>query len=159
MNTLTKEVVEQIQSEYAVSFYKGDSMDTVPFEQADTITFLYPVNDFCNYIGKSFKLPKKKAVDLTYFVEKLDSENVYVSFVKDFGKVINRNGLSCYPTSYGFGVFVAFGFRNSIETIKSEIENALDKKGIDYKTEYSDAGWVFRYKISKSRENIAKLMV
>lgn len=159
MNTLTKEVVEQIKSEYCVSFYKGDSMEQVPFEQADTITFLYPVNDFSNYIGKSFKLPKKKVVDFTYFAEKLDSDNAYISFVKEFNKIINQEGLICYPTTYGFGVFVAFGFRKSIEAIKTKIEDVLNSKGIIYKTEYSDAGWVFRYKISKSKENISKLSI
>jgi len=159
MNTLTKEVVEQINSEYCVAFYKGDSMEQVPFEQADTITFFYPINDFSNYIGKSFKLPKKKVVDFAYFAEKLDSDNTYITFVKEFNKFINQEGLICYPTTYGFGVFVAVGFRKSIEAIKTKIEDVLNSKGIIYKTEYSDAGWVFRYKISKSKENISKLTV
>lgn len=157
MNTLTSEIVEQIKSEYIVAFYQGNSMEQVPFEQADTITFLYPINEFSNYIGKSFKLPKKKQVDLTYFVEKIEADNIYISFAKKFGQLINKNGLSCYPTTYGIGVFVAVGYRNSINEIKSKIETLLTDRGIEYKTEYSEAGWVFRYKISKSKENISKL--
>lgn len=157
MNTLTSEIVEQIKSEYAVAFYQGNSMEQVPFEQADTIVFLFPKNDISNYIGKSFKLPKKKQVDLSYFVEKIEADSIYISFAKKFGQLINENGLSCYPTTYGIGVFVAVGYRNSINEIKSKIETLLTDRGIEYKTEYSEAGWVFRYKISKSKENIAKL--
>jgi hypothetical protein len=30
----------------------------------------------------------------------------------------------------------------------------LNSLGIEYTTEYSDANWVFRFKISKSKKNI-----
>ena len=40
---------------------------------------------------------------------------------------------------------------------KKNIENLLNSLGLTYTTEYSDAYYVFRYKISKSKENIEKI--
>lgn len=156
MNSLTKEIVEQIENEYAVSFYRGDLTEQVPFAQADTITFHFLKEDF-SHIGKSFKLPKKKKVNLGFFLEKIESDNVYINFAKKFGTLINHNGLTCYPTTYGIGIFVGIGLRDSVSKIKTEISNKLNEKGIKFTTELSDAAYVFRYKISKSKENIAKL--
>ena len=45
-------------------------------------------------------------------------------------------------------------------TAKDDIEHVtaiMQAKGIDYENEYSEAGWVYRYKVSKRADNLAKV--
>ena len=51
-----------------------------------------------------------------------------------------------YSTNYGVGVWVFFIPEKDIKETKSRIEEVLNNNGISYKNEYSDAGWVLRYK-------------
>jgi hypothetical protein len=37
-----------------------------------------------------------------------------------------------------------------------KVTKILDERGIEYYNEYSEAGWVYRYKVSKKADNIAK---
>lgn len=110
---------------------------------------------------KHFKLPKNKLVDLNWVTEKLNKNNIYTSFCNDFKKILVSLGytdsINVYPTSYGIGVFVAFGLRDRIKNIKDDIHGVLNKFNIEYKNERSDAGYVFRFRISKKAENINKL--
>lgn len=108
---------------------------------------------FINAIFKTIKATKKE-MTIDYIMNKINTDKVYSNFSKEFNKIISKFGLGAYPTTYGIGVFVAIGFRESINSIKNEVEKALKGIGVKYLTEYSEAGWVFRYKISKSKENI-----
>lgn len=108
------------------------------------------------YIGKTIKATKKETT-VDYILNKINSDKTFANFSLEFNKLISKEGFSAYPTTYGIGVFVAVGFRNSISEAKNKIENTLNNLGIKYVTEYSDAGWVFRYKISKCAENIQTL--
>ena len=56
-----------------------------------------------------------------------------------------------YPTTYGIGLWAFYNW--NFQEQASEIENILNTNKIEYKTEYSDARWVFRYKISKKEVN------
>jgi hypothetical protein len=105
------------------------------------------------YIGKTIKATKKETT-LEYILNKISSEKTFRNFSNQFNKVIKSFGLSAYPTTYGIGIFVAIGFRSEISECKNKIENALSAIGVEFKTEYSEAGWVFRYKISQSAKNI-----
>jgi len=102
----------------------------------------------------------KKEITFEYIIDKINKDNVYKSFCDNFKKLLPerfKNSIDVYPASYGIGIFVALSFRNEKETIKTEIENTLKKHNVIYSNEYSDAGWVFRYKISKSKDNIDKI--
>ena len=93
-------------------------------------------------------------------MEKINNESLYINFCNNFKSLLPEkfnNSINVYPTSYGIGVFVLFSYRNENIKIKNEIENILISKGIQYKNEYSEAGWVFRYKISKSIESLSKI--
>ena len=63
-------------------------------------------------------------------------------------------GLNVYPTTYGIGVMVFWwhgdGYINHVKQI-------LDSRGVEYYNEYSDARWVYRFKISKKKENLARI--
>ena len=155
--TLKQELKEQ-----NMSFILKDTMDyaneNVSESKADEIT-VYDYNDGIDF--KSFKLPKKKLVDLEWVMNKMNTEKVYQSFTENFKSLLKEagyiNGITVYPTSYGIGIFVGFGHRETILEIKQNIESILKSKDIEYKIGSSDAGWVLQFKISKKKENINKL--
>ena len=110
------------------------------------------------FIGKTIKLPKKKIISIDYLLNKIEAENIYFNFSKNFKKLLEVKGyntVSVYPTSYGIGVFALFtqGFKE----IKNDIERLLTSLDIEYKNQYSSAGWVYRYVISKKKANIKKI--
>jgi DNA polymerase III sliding clamp (beta) subunit (PCNA family) len=124
-----------------------------------SIGFIKPIGaEDYEYVGKQIKLPKNKFVDVSYVMQQLNKDNVYNNFSDKFKLVLDKlgysNNINVYPTTYGIGIFVFLGDKSQASKLVASI---LDKAGIDYKTEYSDASFVFRYKISKSKENIAKL--
>lgn len=140
---------------YETTTIMTDVVEIVIFSDFDTNTSL-------GVFGmKTIKLPKKKLVDISYCLGKLNADSVYNNFVEEFETILEDNGIknsiNVYPTSYGIGIFVLFNFRNETTDLKTQISGILIDLGIDFKTEHSDAGWVFRYKISKSKENIEKL--
>lgn len=60
-------------------------------------------------------------------------------------------GFLVYPTTYGIGLEAIFNW--NFDEQSKFIEKFLTDLGIEFKTEYSDAHWVFRYKISKKEAN------
>jgi len=56
-----------------------------------------------------------------------------------------------YTTIYGIG-FWAILSNNKDQEIAKDLAIYLKSKNIDYLNEYSDAGWVYRFKINKSIE-------
>ena len=112
------------------------------------------------FIGKTIRVPKKKEITMEYIIGKLSNNVVYENFSRYFKSVLVKlgyNGINVYPTSYGIGMFVLFSDRTYMRTAKNEIDTLLKEMGVEYTNEYSDAAWVFRYKISKSEKNISKL--
>ncbi len=105
------------------------------------------------YIGKTIKATKKETT-VEYVLDKINADKTFKNFSSEFNKIISKFGFNAYPTSYGIGVFVAVSLRNSAQITRDKIESTLNGIGVKFTTEYSDAGWVFRYKISKSADNI-----
>jgi hypothetical protein len=67
---------------------------------------------------------------------------------------LNRYGF--YATEYGVGTFVLFATRYVEQSI-SDMAAYLKRQGIAFSNEYSEAGWVLRFKINASKpihENI-----
>ena len=56
-----------------------------------------------------------------------------------------------YTTLYGIGFWAILSSRKDQEIAK-ELATYLKSKNIEYSNEYSDAGWVYRFKINKSIE-------
>lgn len=117
------------------------------------IDFLKLNNNEVQYIGKTIKTTKKETT-IDYVMNKINTERMYKNFSVEFNKVIRQFGLSAYPTTYGIGVSCLFISETNESKLKSKVEEALNVIGVIYSTEYSDAGWVFRYRISKSTKNI-----
>jgi hypothetical protein len=109
----------------------------------------------------SFKLPKKKEVNFEWVMNKLNADRTFQNFTESFKKLLSvkgySNSINVYPTSYGIGVFVLFNCRDMVSGIKTDVESVLSEYGIEYTESVSDAGWVFRFRISKSKENISRI--
>jgi hypothetical protein len=121
---------------------------------------------YIEYDGKLIiKKENVKSKEITIeMIDKLIAKNekaysgYYGEFAKNMQRLLNENGLtdkfSVYPTTYGIGIWVIFNY-SAKEEIK-KVTKILNDRGIEYYNEYSEAGWVYRYKVSKKAENIAK---
>ena len=106
---------------------------------------------------------KSKEITIDY-IDKLIAKNekaysgYYGEFAKNMQRLLKENGLandfSVYPTTYGIGVWVICNW-NAKDDI-DKVTQILDERGIEYYNEYSEAHWVYRYKVSKKADNIAK---
>ena len=106
---------------------------------------------FCNPY-KTVKLPKQKLITLDYVINKVSEQKEFINLAIKFRTVLD-SGYNCYPTSYGFGVWTLFSKVGDV----TKIENLLRSADIEYRCEYSDAFWVYRFILSKSKENLIKM--
>jgi hypothetical protein len=93
----------------------------------------------------------KKPYTMRQLLSKIDKDNIYVSFVETF-KAISSLQFWIYPTTYGVGVMTM-----DKERLEKTIVKVLEENKIEYRTEYSEASYVYRFIISKSAENIKKI--
>lgn len=112
------------------------------------------------YLMKTIKLPKnKEKVTIDWILSKVQSDEVYQNFANEFKKLLVKEyqvNLNVYPTSYGIGIDT-FNYQGFFTENRTKVENFLLKLGINFSTEYSAASLVYRFKISKSKDNIEKL--
>jgi hypothetical protein len=129
-----------------------------PLEEATEIRFPQWIVDGMpqEFIGQVLKAPKKKEVTIEFLFYKFNKETVFQNFAKEFDAFLRKNTkLTCCATSYGIGVWDIFNSNSNAEI--EMVQNALDEKGVKYHIEWSDAFWVRRFVISKSKENLARL--
>ena len=103
---------------------------------------------------------KSKEITEDYVLKLIEkNEKMYKGFYGEFtDKMTNLVGnryFSIYPTTYGIGVWLFYNF--SADKDIKYIENILKEKGIEYYNEFSDMRYVYRFKISKKRENLERL--
>jgi len=107
----------------------------------------------------SIKIPAKKLVDFDYVInaiaKKQHADSVYLNLANYMEKVLTNKSVDVYPTSYGVGVVSIFNKyrQHDIE----EVKKVMDDLGLTYYNETSDAGWVYRFKVSKSGKNVGIL--
>ena len=156
---ISKQTISELNELYSFSFWDYDSCNEVSVEKANSICIGFSKDETGNIdelITKTIKVPSKKEITTDYIINKLNSDKTYNSFAEYFQKLLGKeSNMNVYPTTYGIGIFVAIGYRNSIDITKVKISNLLNELGVKYENEYSGAGWVFRYKISKTKENIS----
>lgn len=152
---ISKQTIEILDSLYYYSF-SDDFCNVVDAKNATELRIGFTKDSEAQYIGKSIKATKKETT-IEYIQTKINADKVYINFSEHFNSIVKKFNVSAYPTTYGIGIFVGFGFRDAIDSIKQKIENVLTELGVKYSTEYSDARWVFRYKISKSIDNIEQI--
>jgi hypothetical protein len=156
------ETLEQDLKDLSMSINYADTSDFMnenPLKENVDEIVIYDYNDFFDM--KTFRVPKTKMVDIEWVMNKYNNNKVYQSFASNFKKLLEtkgyRNSINVYPTTYGIGVFVAFGRREDLLEMKNNIDELMSSLGVEYKNQSSDAGWVFRYVISKKKENISKM--
>ena len=105
---------------------------------------------------------KSKEITEDYVLKLIEkNEKMYKGFYGEFTDKMNKllgnkkSYFSIYPTTYGIGVWLFYNF--SADKDIKYIENILKEKGIEYYNEVSDMRYVYRFKISKKRENLERL--
>lgn len=160
---IKESTIAKLKELYIIEFVTETNIfeDTpVPPSQATHISILWEIVDGEKLlVMEKIKTPKKKEVTVEWVLNKLNKDSLYTNFASVFSKLLKEKGYgsSAYATSYGIGVFVAFGFRKNINAAIMNIEAMLNDLNIDYKTERSNAGWVFRFRLSKSQANINRI--
>ncbi len=131
----------------------------------------YEYNTLYIQYGENRMIVKKenvKSKEITVeYVEKLVQKDqklysgAYGEFTIAMQRLCNERGLTnricVYPTTYGIGVFVLFNF-NADKHI-AEVKSIMEEYGIEYYNEYSEHQWVYRFKISKDKENLQRLKI
>jgi len=144
--------IKKLESVYSVQYYDKFCNQKSISEATEIYigTELHPTL----YIGihKTIKAPKKE-IDFNYILSKLNAETIYINFANYFENLINKKfeKISVYATTYGIGLFLPY--KIDVQQIESELINL----NINFTTERSEAGFVYRFKISKSKENIEKI--
>lgn len=108
--------------------------------------------------GKNEEITKERIMKLIER-DKKAYQGAYGEFTDKMRKLLKADGkldyFNIYPTTYGIGVLAFYNWH-----LKDDLAY-LDKKmkdlGLEYYNEFSEARWVFRYKISKKQANLAKI--
>ena len=154
---ISKETLQQLEQVYSFTLFDNNINEVEASKATEIYIGWEKINgELSAGIYKTIKA-KKGEITFDWIADKLNSDVLYKSFAEHFNKIVSKFGLYGYPTTYGIGVFVAVGYRNSINETKTQITNVLNQMGVKYENEYSEAGWVFRYKISKAKDNISKI--
>lgn len=97
---------------------------------------------------------KNRTIDkiLALIAKKQSLDAVFVNLSKYVNAVFDFKTLDAYPSSYGIGV-VAIHNKNLGSEI-AKIESKLNELGIVYSTDRSEAGWIYRFKVSKNAHNM-----
>ena len=101
-------------------------------------------------------LSKYKEYDEAFIQKKIDSQlkkyenSYYGEFTKKMQLLLKNSDLSelfIYPTTYGIGVFSYMNWRAHENA--EQVAKMLKENKIPYENEWSDAKWVYRFKINK----------
>ena len=127
-------------------------------------TTLYVEHDNGQMLVKKENV-KSKTITVEYVLKLVEKDRkVYAGTYGKFAMAMQRlckergltNKFCVYPTTYGIGVWLFYNF-NADKHI-AQVEEIMKDRNIEYCNEYSDKMWVYRFKVSKKRENIAKMI-
>lgn len=102
------------------------------------------------YVGyRLIKAPKAKEVTVDWLLSKINKETAYQNLSQYLRKVFS-SCVSVYPASYGVGVASLFSREDDIKVVAEKLKSL----GLKFRNELSDAGWVYRFVISKDAANM-----
>jgi hypothetical protein len=121
------------------------------------------------FMSDGTKFPIKnlgKYKDLTekFLLEKIESNHKkftsskFADFIKKVSKLLEENKIKnfwIYPTTYGIGVWSFYNY-HAKENAES-VRKILESLNVEFRNEWSDALWVYRFVISKNKKNLSKL--
>lgn len=156
---ITEKTINKLELDYGICFYDDsiNLVETPKHASSIHISWIMQDGEPFEWVGKTIRTPKKMEVTYEWILQKINKENVFVNFCDKFNTFLKTKGLRGYATSYGIGIESLFVGSKNLKENQTSIENELNSLGIKYTTEFSDAYWVFRYRISQSKDNIKKL--
>ena len=107
---------------------------------------------------------KSKEITVEYVQKLVEKDRkayagTYGQFAMRMQRLCRERGLTnkfcVYPTTYGIGVWLFYNF-NSDKHIE-QVEEIMKERNIEYYNEFSEHHWVYRFKVSKKRENIERI--
>lgn len=126
-------------------------------------TTLYVEHDGGQMLVKKENV-KSKTITVEYVLKLVEKDRkVYAGTYGKFAMAMQRlckergltNKFCVYPTTYGIGIWLFYNF-NADKHI-AQVEGIMKERNIEYYNEYSNARWVYRFKVSKKRENIERM--
>ena len=121
-------------------------------------TTLYVEHDGGQMLVKKENV-KSKEITVEYVLKLVEKDRkvyagTYGKFAMCMQKLCKERGLTnkfcVYPTTYGIGVWLFWNF-NADKHI-AQVEEIMKERNIEYYNEYSNARWVYRFKVSKKAE-------
>jgi hypothetical protein len=152
---ITKEFLQDIKlHNMYVMFCDYDTLDEVNLKDATGIN-IGCYDQGVIPIGTFMRTPKKKPIDLEWVMSKVNKDSTFISLTETMKTVVgNNSGIAVYAASYGVGMFRLFGIDKDRLT---KIRSFFESNSIEYRNEYSDANYVYRFVISKSKDNIERI--
>ena len=134
-----------------LSYWDKDN-NTVLSEKCDVISLWFN----CQFY--TINLPIKKLVDADYICRKINKKSNIIDCKKEFKKVsdiiFNETNIKSSVTSYGLGFDMLFSSHKNLHKTKEIVLKKMSELGLKSYFDVSEASWVLRIKISKSKENI-----
>lgn len=138
--------------------WKYAKRDASNWYDADTLYIEYGDKLICKKENIKSKLITKDYILKLVEKDKKLYQGFYGDFTLKMKSILKEQGISnylnVYPTTYGIGVMVFWWHGDSWI---NKVRDILDSKGIEYYNEYSDARWVYRFKVSKKQSNLLKI--
>jgi hypothetical protein len=110
----------------------------------------------CQKVSVKSKEITVEYIDKLIAKDKKAYSGTFGKFTDAMNKVLETLGYTgrfwVYPTTYGIGVWVFYNF-NAEKNIK-DVESILKANNVQYYNEYSDAHYVYRFKVSKKQANM-----
>ena len=107
---------------------------------------------------------KSKEITVEYVLKLVEKDRktyagTYGKFAMEMQRICKELGyttsLTVYPTTYGIGIWLFYNFHADAHI--ENVRKIMEEKGIEFYNEYSDKRWVYRFKVSKKRENLEKI--
>lgn len=147
---ITKETISKLNElGYNVWGRKGyeTTNDGLTYKQSENLVVVLETNDV--FIIKDFKTPKGKEVTVEWVLSKINKESSYRNLSQYLRKVFEYS-ISIYPASYGIGIDTLGGYEMNANKVSSKLQEI----GLKFRNELSDAGWVYRFVISRDADNM-----
>ena len=167
---INKETIKRFQEETGLFLYFGLTARSFMLAPEEFTQYSYTFEE-CSYVQilgfteeqyvcTQFKAPKQKEVDFEYLMHKLSlfysKESSYKNLAEVFKKLVASCSSRFYVTSYGIGFDTFMLSHEQVLAATKQLEDYLTSHNISFDNEYSDAYWVYRFKIGKSCDNLER---
>jgi len=149
MNISQETIAKLEESLGLVSFFNRNNITEDLTTADELIIYHYNNGEHC---GVKVKATKKETT-FERVLQEVEKKKIKLpSDFRQFEPLAKLSGIAEF-TCYGLSLCTI----SRQEKKEKQLDAFLDNLGINYSKEYSDAQWVMRYKISKSRENLARV--